>query len=132
MTEQPRDHFVYRTFDADGRLLYVGCTRRLGKRWSEHKLERGRMVAATARCRLQGPYTRDKARAIEREAIRTESPLVNWTPEVRHQDRKRQRWIDARIGVLFSAGVPLAHGLRQACEEADEFLPDLRIVWRGA
>lgn len=119
-----RRFFVYRIFDADGQLLYVGCTNRLSKRWSEHKQARPGMVAAAARCRIQGPYTRDEARELEKHALRTEEPLLGWTP-TRHREKcAPDRWIERRMDGLIEQGVDGGTALHKACRDAEEWFPD--------
>ncbi|OBK22516.1 GIY-YIG nuclease family protein [Mycobacterium asiaticum] len=120
----PREFFVYRVFDSTDQLLYVGCTKRLDKRWSEHKSNRPGMVAATTRCRVQGPYTYEVARALEHTAIRTEEPLLGWTP-ARHREKcGRSRWIDQRMNHLCNSGMDWPAALTQAVADADEWFPD--------
>ena len=119
-----RDHFVYRVFDAEGQLLYIGCTMRPSKRWAEHKIERPGMVAAAARFRVQGPYPRPVARALEKQAIRTEEPLLGWTPAKHRENCGRRRWTDRRARELHGSGVEVWDAIRQACDESDDVLPD--------
>lgn len=90
-----RDHFVYRTYDAYGRLLYIGCTKRLTQRWYMHRYERPAMAEATVHCRLQGPYTKSVARTIERDAVRIEDPIHNYNAPSNVQ---KQADIEARAG----------------------------------
>jgi predicted GIY-YIG superfamily endonuclease len=119
-----REYFVYRMLDADGQLLYVGCTKRLDKRWSEHKSSRRNMVPQVARCRLQGPYTRPVALQIERAAIRSEEPLYGWTP-TRHREKcVRTKWINERAIELVRSGAEDYSAIYQACHEAEEQFPD--------
>ena len=119
-----RDHFVYRVYDAAGELLYVGCTKRLDRRWIEHKTERPGMVAAMARIRLQGPYNRERARDLERQAIRTEEPLLGWTPTKHREKCARNRWTKDRIRELTGLGVDVYEALAKAVDEADDVFPD--------
>lgn len=94
MDPERREHFVYRYFDADGRLIYVGCSMNPEKRRSEHRYTQpwGNDVA---RIRLSGPYNYKKARDLEREAIRTEDPLHNGqTPRNFKSRMDRQRAFD--------------------------------------
>jgi hypothetical protein len=79
-----REHFVYRAFDADDALLYVGCSMRPSIRYHEHRGQSKWFPLAT-RFSMQGPYNYDTARQLERDAIRTESPLWN------HNEPKRFR-----------------------------------------
>lgn len=88
-----RDHFVYRTFDAAGHLLYIGCTKRLTERWRMHRYERPEMVAAAASCRIQGPYTKTVAYTMERDAVRAEDPAHNYCAP---SNLRRQADINAR------------------------------------
>lgn len=78
-------HHVYRLFDKDWNLLYVGATSNLRQRITEHRKTRAwpgchpvltigeRMTAWTAH---EYP-TRAAAFAAERAAIATEHPLLN-------------------------------------------------------
>ncbi|WNM74454.1 G-I-Y Y-I-G endonuclease [Gordonia phage BearBQ] len=121
-----RDHFVYRLFDANERLLYVGCTRRLDKRYAEHRTDKPLMIAATARIYLQGPFTRTKARAVERFAICTESPFIGWTPEKQEVSTARSRWMKSRIAELTASGTEVIAAIYQAGDEVDLVIPDPR------
>lgn len=73
-----RDHFVYRCFDSQGRLLYVGCTKNLARRHNEHSMVNGSswwpQVVST---KLVGPLTYRSGRDLERLIINTEFPLHN-------------------------------------------------------
>lgn len=71
-----REHYVYRAFDAEGQLLYVGCTKRLRARKSEHK-SWSEWYPLAVRFRLSGPYNYDTGRRLEREAIDGEHPIWN-------------------------------------------------------
>ncbi|WP_448449126.1 GIY-YIG nuclease family protein [Mycolicibacterium sp. XJ775] len=72
----PRDHFVYRVFHQDGRLLYIGCTKNLDARWKQHCYQRPGLKLVDARFRVQGPYIKSVARTIERRALNSEAPLL--------------------------------------------------------
>lgn len=130
MTKQVRDHFVYRLYNANGELLYVGCTKRLKNRWQTHKAERPGMVAETVRCRLQGPYTYVKAREIERVAIRTEEPLIGFTPTRNREKRARIKWANQRTAEIAEelslTGDPnyMYRATELAWAEAEEWFPD--------
>lgn len=69
-------HYVYRVFDADDRLIYVGCTTDLPTRLETHR--RGAWWAAQIK-KVTAKVYRDSVTAhqVEREAIRTESPRWN-------------------------------------------------------
>jgi hypothetical protein len=67
---------LYRFFDADGELLYVGITSVGGVRWSQHKSSKPwwpEIVTAS----LAHYETRTEAMAAESEAIRAEGPKHN-------------------------------------------------------
>lgn len=77
------EHYVYRCYDADDVLLYVGCTSNPKARLAAHR--RGSTSKASkwlsvtmVRAEVAGPFAgRDYARAIERATIRTELPVFN-------------------------------------------------------
>lgn len=82
--EQPRrlrgrtteDHLLYRFFDAEGVLLYVGITSDLSERFLAHSVERwwwGRWAKST----VTRYYSRAVLEAAERIAIKSEKPLYN-------------------------------------------------------
>lgn len=81
---EPRPHFVYRIYDADERLIYVGCTANVKKRIGAHRRADGgnrasRWVSACmARYEVAGPYAgREIALQIEAQSINEEQPLFN-------------------------------------------------------
>lgn len=78
-----QSHFVYRCYDKDGDLLYIGCTVDLKQRMADHR--RGRQAASRwlavfmDRYETEGPYrNRDAGREAERQAIQAERPLFNY------------------------------------------------------
>lgn len=75
-----RDSFVYSLYDAEGDLLYVGCTNNLARRWSQHQHERPGLAMSTVRCRVVGPFKRDVAMRLERETQEDELPIMGWIP----------------------------------------------------
>lgn len=119
-----RDHFVYRLYDVDGNLLYVGCTKRLDRRRQEHMAQRPAMIAATSRIRLEGPYPRSVARAIESKALRKESPFFGWTPAKHRIQCQRNRWVKERIRDLVMGGVEPTDAIRRACHEVEDIIRD--------
>lgn len=80
-----RQYFVYWAFDAEGRVLYIGCTRAPASRWKAHAQHNPGLVANTARCKMHGPYVFDVARRIERAAIFKENPLFNLEKDKHHK-----------------------------------------------
>lgn len=73
-----RDHFVYRAFDAEGRLLYVGCTKAPKQRRAAHRWDSPWFKFAT-RFTMAGPYEKSEAYRREDEAIESELPWFNAT-----------------------------------------------------
>jgi len=70
------DHLLYRFFDAEGVLLYVGITHDLSMRFSTHSVERwwwGQWAYST----VVRYYSRAALEAAERRAIKSEKPLHN-------------------------------------------------------
>lgn len=119
-----RDHYVYRMFDADGQLLYIGCTKVLRQRWGTHNAERPHMTRRAVKFKVQGPYTYRVAREIEREALRTEDPEFGWTPAKRSEVGRRNGWINRRTEELFREGCGYMAASRQAVTEANEWWPN--------
>lgn len=70
---------VYRAFDKDGALLYVGIARNWARRWAQHS-ERSAFFSVSVRVEIEWLDSRDLALAREAEAIRSERPRFN----VRH------------------------------------------------
>jgi hypothetical protein len=79
------DHYVYRCYDTDGDLLYIGCTIDATKRIAAHRRGTGGAVASRwlsefmDRYEVEGPFKgRDAGREAERLAIQAEQPLFNY------------------------------------------------------
>jgi hypothetical protein len=68
--------FVYRLFDADDRLLYVGISCMPGMRVSAHKRRRWGHLIARVEAGESYP-TEAEARTAEKRAIETEDPTFN-------------------------------------------------------
>lgn len=68
--------YVYRCYDADDQLVYVGQTGNVEQRMKAHR--HGKVGALMARYEVAGPYpTRDAALTAEARAIAAEKPLIN-------------------------------------------------------
>lgn len=67
---------VYRHYDADGRLLYVGAARSFGNRTQTHMREAA-WVALSVRAEATFYPTREEALDAEMAAIQSEAPLYN-------------------------------------------------------
>lgn len=79
-------HYVYRVFDADSRLIYVGCTKDLFRRLHAHQLSSWWAYQGVS---VQAQVYSDKAVAldVERDAIRTLKPRWNL-----HGRGSRETW----------------------------------------
>lgn len=77
-------YVVYRLLGEDFRLLYVGCTADLGKRFSQHRHSKAWWNEVIC-YRLTEYATVSSALRAEREAIREERPEFNtrWRPSTR-------------------------------------------------
>lgn len=80
---------LYRFFDADGVLLYIGITERGAMRWEDHREEKHWWPAVTS-CTLEHFESRLEVEAAERSAIKTERPRFN-TNHNRPGQRPRRR-----------------------------------------
>lgn len=67
---------LYRHFDAEGRLLYVGISKNATERLRGHK-HKSSWFKEIARVEIQHFPTREEARAAEALAIKSEKPLLN-------------------------------------------------------
>lgn len=92
------DHFVYRCYDVDGVLLYIGCTTDVPKRLKGHFTASASTTTSWwlslfyADHTIEGPFRgRDAGRAAESAAIRDEFPIFNQqsTGLPRHQVLQR-------------------------------------------
>lgn len=75
-------HVVYRCYDADNRLLYIGCTQDLTARMQVHECDSTNPASVELIKRLdlveyEEYPDRATARQAEREAITAEAPLLN-------------------------------------------------------
>lgn len=80
------DHFIYRCYDGEDRLLYIGCTANVARRIAAHQHAGPTspkasqwLAACMVRFETEGPFSgRDAGRAAERQAIQSEQPLFNY------------------------------------------------------
>jgi hypothetical protein len=100
-TDPNRRTALYRFFDAEERLLYVGITVNTKKRWQYHAKEQATTWwPLAARNTVEWLGTRREAEQAERAAIRDESPLYN----VMHTERNHRTYGNRRGSI--SAGGP--------------------------
>lgn len=76
---------LYRAFDSDGRLLYIGIATDWGHRWSRHR-QRSAFYAQVASLAIEWHPTREAAALAERAAVEGEEPLHN----IEHTARDRR------------------------------------------
>lgn len=93
MTE-PRDHFVYTVYDADGLMLYVGCTGRPTMRYRAHATgdaggARGWFHPFIDHWHVSGPYTKAKALELEKARIEAYQPIWNGASYLNSRGRRR-------------------------------------------
>lgn len=61
-----REHFVYKIWDRDERVIYVGHTMRPESRWKAHRVTVPDLYAKAVGCKMYGPH--EKPTALRREA----------------------------------------------------------------
>ncbi len=74
----PMDQILYRFFDGEGRLLYIGITGDAAVRWSNHRRDRP-WWPLMRRIEIEPHATRADVEAAERAAIIAERPAFNVT-----------------------------------------------------
>lgn len=111
-------HYVYRCFDSEGLLLYVGCASNVKRRMSHHARGQARasrtLSALMARYTVEGPYgDRAAGEAAEQAAIAAEKPLLNL------QHSGTPIWLNDRLleEYLTARGLPISVGGLHRCEE---------------
>ena len=82
--------YLYRFFDLDERLLYVGITRDVGSRFSDHRRSSG-WWSEVATCAIETTPGRAEAEYAEAVAILAERPLHNTAQPSVHGTRERVR-----------------------------------------
>ncbi|WP_132120963.1 GIY-YIG nuclease family protein [Actinocrispum wychmicini] len=81
---------LYRMFDRDGRLLYVGITLDVSQRFKEHRAGKSWWTEAST-ITLERHGTRQDVEAAEAAAIVNEQPLYNVQRRRRHQTESLKR-----------------------------------------
>jgi hypothetical protein len=95
-------HAVYRMFDAERHLLYVGRTGNAGQRFGDHSMKRWFPLVKTIE--LEWCATRAEAVLAERRAIRSEHPRYNIAETPRALTPAARR--DIQLRVRYPAGTP--------------------------
>ena len=98
-TSKDFPHFVYRIFDNDNQLLYIGCANDVESRISMHCQISTPLAASWEIARQMSRYTieefpnREQGHAAERLAIESESPLLNRQHNPRRFKRVNGRYV---------------------------------------
>lgn len=123
-----RKHFVYRAFDANGDLLYVGCSMDVEARLKAHRM--GSWHHLMTSLRVEGPYNYETARQIEWEAIesRTQRPQFNYTSDHRLIEKCRGRMIDREMAHRIALGQPHGMAASEAVDEIEFLFPFTKNV----
>jgi predicted GIY-YIG superfamily endonuclease len=102
-TSPQQEHIVYRMFNDDGELLYVGVTSSFLRRMGDHKRDKPWYdeIGSIERWRYT---TREAANQAEWEAIQTENPRHNIARAVPFIDYEADaeedaRWHDSREAI---------------------------------
>jgi predicted GIY-YIG superfamily endonuclease len=98
---------VYRLFDADDRLLYVGCSESMRTRLNAHRCEKDWFPTVT-RTTVQGFPTREEALAAELAAIRSEAPVHN----VKGKVTETHQTVDLYFRIERALRLPYASSIR--------------------
>lgn len=117
-----RDHYVYRAYDADGRLLYVGCTKRLELRQKEHRTESNWMHLAE-RFTVAGPFTYEVARRKESEELAAGRPLYAFHPARQTYVAARHRLYRALHAIALDLVGDFWEAHRIAEDQVDKAIP---------
>jgi len=116
-----RDTFIYRNYDANGELLYVGVTNNLSRRRRGHKASSS-WFPLVANSVVAGPYPRATALALERQAQIHERPQYGDTPERRSLRATHTHAARRRLVELMTAGVPSTQAVEEALRHADQLV----------
>lgn len=120
-----REHYVYWVYDASDVLLYIGCSMQPKKRWAGHLADRREWTKYAARFRLQGPYSYETARRMERDAIDSHEPPFNFdTVAVLSLKRQRHGLVDRLTDRYLTEGHSSNDAIRLAVNEAHRLLPE--------
>lgn len=86
-------HYVYRLYDVEGRLLYVGLSRDVMSRIAAHARTKP-WYFRVASMHVRAFADRDAAAQAEETAIRNEAPLHNVQHRVAPGPNAGLRWVD--------------------------------------
>lgn len=133
-TDDPHAHVVYRCYDADDQLLYIGCTRDLDYRMSLQPLILMRRLALVT---TEDYPNRVEARAAERAAIKAEAPLLNKQHNPTRFAKRGPKWVALEpihplCAELIRQSEPVTmEELREAMNKVSEYLGDALDAFRN-
>lgn len=81
-------HEVYRAYDADGRLLYIGHTKNTERRWDGHK-KTAMWRSYCFKIITKEYVSKAEAVAVEKRAIRMLAPLYNSQNNKKRWDKRK-------------------------------------------
>lgn len=129
---------LYRFWDADGALLYIGISLDPGKRWKQHRDDKP-WWSEVAKVTVEPHPSRPAAMDAERAAIAAERPRYNVVHNsgiVDHPEMRRMRELsDALVEIREVAryGMPHTWKLLQRglYAEVEESIQDFWRIWHG-
>jgi len=122
---------LYRLFDAEGVLLYIGITRHPGVRWKQHQDDKS-WWPLVAEKRIEWWDTRLSAGQAEQRAIQEESPLHNSQREPRRIAMITPRASRADRVVASQTGGGMLLAIVDARAEMDESYAALMVAIKAA
>lgn len=123
-----KDHDLYRFFDVDDRLLYVGISLHAAQRASSHKRDK-EWWPHVARMEVEhlGQITRSRAEEIEADAIKSELPIHN----VKHNRPQNEPPVLWRCEICDDVIEPGGGWLELPAHERQRYTAEMRC-WHDA
>lgn len=103
MPESTERTALYRLYDADGQLLYVGISSNPDARWRQHASEKGWWSDVTTKS-VEWFETRKSAHRVEVAEIEDDEPLHNCTGEKCERRQQARRMAKAREDAVRNPG----------------------------
>jgi excinuclease UvrABC nuclease subunit len=122
-------HYLYRHFDKDDRLLYVGVSLRALQRLAQHR-NHAHWFEQICRVEMEQFATRQGALAAERVAIEREKPLYN-IQFSEQQAAARSAAKVRRDEIIKSKPNPAANTVRRNKQDVEETFWQWRAARRG-
>lgn len=129
MSEPPERTALYRLFDADGRLLYIGIAKNPTVRWQQHARDKAdTWWPDVANKKLEWFDARSEAEAAEVAAIRSEGPPYNDRHSVNWNEpgcRQAAPMPSERARQQRSALIEKSAAINRECRRTKVSFPDL-------